>query len=143
MLGLLHQKGWVPSEMDEADVVIINTCGFIREAKEESIETILTAAADKEKGKYRHLVVAGCLPQRYGKDLSRNCRRSIFFWGRASSHKSPTCWKRRPAGNRSRKILSASPATFMTTKPPDSLPPPPGACTLRFPKVVRTVVPTA
>ena len=50
MLGLLKEKGWVPSARDEAEVVIINTCSFIREAKEESIETILTMAAAKEKG---------------------------------------------------------------------------------------------
>ena len=50
MLGLLKEKGWIPSAPDEAEVVIINTCSFIREAKEESIETILSMAAAKEKG---------------------------------------------------------------------------------------------
>jgi len=69
MLGLLKEKGWVPSLKDEADVVIINTCSFIREAKEESIATILSMAAAKGKGDFRHLVVTGCLPQRYGKEL--------------------------------------------------------------------------
>ncbi|MGD0625290.1 MAG: 30S ribosomal protein S12 methylthiotransferase RimO, partial [Thermodesulfobacteriota bacterium] len=62
MLGLLQEKGWVPSAKDEADVVIVNTCSFIREAQEESVETILAMAAAKEKGKCRRLVVTGCLP---------------------------------------------------------------------------------
>ena len=69
ILGLLHQKGWELSLGEEADVVLINTCGFIREAKEESVEAILSAARDKGKGKYKYLVVTGCLPQRYKKEL--------------------------------------------------------------------------
>jgi ribosomal protein S12 methylthiotransferase len=81
MLGLLRKKGWVPSARDEADVVIINTCSFIREAKEESIATILTMAEAKEKGKCRHLVVTGCLPQRYGSELLNELPEVDLFLG--------------------------------------------------------------
>ena len=87
MLGLLKEKGWVPSARDEADVVIINTCSFIREAKEESIETILTMAAAKEKGECQKLVVTGCLPQRYGQELLKELPEVDLFLGTGEFHR--------------------------------------------------------
>jgi ribosomal protein S12 methylthiotransferase len=87
MLGLLREKGWTPSATDDADVVIVNTCGFIREAEEESIETILSMAAAKEKGKAQKLVVTGCLPQRYGKELLRELPEVDFFVGTGEFHR--------------------------------------------------------
>ena len=54
---------------EEADVLIVNTCGFIAPAKEESIETILNLAQYKEKDPTKKLIVMGCLAQRYGDDL--------------------------------------------------------------------------
>ena len=87
MLGLLKEKGWVPSARDEADVVIINTCSFIREAKEESIETILSMASAKERGKCRRLVVTGCLPQRYGRELLDELPAVDLFLGTGEFHR--------------------------------------------------------
>ena len=55
-------------EAAEADVVIVNTCGFIQDAKEESIETILELAQLKNKGRLKGIIVTGCLTQRY-KDI--------------------------------------------------------------------------
>ena len=81
MLGLLHQAGWSLSLGEEADVVLVNTCGFIREAKEESIAAILRAARDKESGQYKYLVVTGCLPQRYKKDLPQALPEVDLFLG--------------------------------------------------------------
>ncbi len=68
-------------------MVIINTCSFIREAKEESIATILDMAEAKEKGKCQRLVVTGCLPQRYGSKLLQELPEVDLFlgtdeWGR-------------------------------------------------------------
>ena len=55
---------------DQADIVVINTCGFIMPAKEEALEIILTLAQEKTKsGRDLKLIVAGCLSQRYGKEL--------------------------------------------------------------------------
>lgn len=72
MLGLLAQAGFrITPRRDEADVLVVNTCGFIREAKEEAIEAILEAAREKESGRCRALVVAGCLAQRYREELKR------------------------------------------------------------------------
>ncbi|RPJ37930.1 MAG: 30S ribosomal protein S12 methylthiotransferase RimO [Deltaproteobacteria bacterium] len=81
MLGLLHQAGWSLALGEEADVVLVNTCGFIREAKEESIEAILRAAREKQAGKYKYLVVTGCLPQRYKKDLPQELPEVDLFLG--------------------------------------------------------------
>lgn len=81
MLGILKEKGWTLSDGEEAEVVIINTCGFIREAKEEAIEAILAMAAAKKEGKFRTLIVTGCLPQRYGKELLEEIPEVDFFLG--------------------------------------------------------------
>ncbi|RKY70056.1 MAG: 30S ribosomal protein S12 methylthiotransferase RimO, partial [Candidatus Latescibacterota bacterium] len=71
MLGLLEANGYGLSSQQEADVIVVNTCGFIQPAKEESIETILEAARLKEDGKPKKLVVTGCLAQRYRKQLEQ------------------------------------------------------------------------
>lgn len=57
------------SERADADTVVINTCGFIGDAKRESIETILAAAAAKQAGRIKHLFVTGCLSERYADEL--------------------------------------------------------------------------
>ena len=69
MLGLLAQKGHtITSDEQDADAVVINTCCFIHDAKEESIQTILEMAALKEQG-LRALIVTGCLAQRYKEEI--------------------------------------------------------------------------
>jgi ribosomal protein S12 methylthiotransferase len=70
MLGLLAQKGYQLSlDPERADVLMVNTCSFINEAKEESIDTILELARYKERGPAKQLIVTGCLAQRYGREL--------------------------------------------------------------------------
>ena len=69
-LGLLKDHGFmITSDPEKADILMINTCGFIDSAKEESINTILEMAEYKNSGRCRLLVVTGCLAQRYEKDL--------------------------------------------------------------------------
>jgi ribosomal protein S12 methylthiotransferase len=63
--GLLASGFELVEDLAEAEVVVVNTCGFIREAVEESVEEILQAARWKEEGACETLVVAGCLPKRY------------------------------------------------------------------------------
>ena len=66
MLGLLRDAGHILTEDEaEADAIVVNTCCFIHDAKEESIETILEAASYKEQGNCRVLIVTGCLAERY------------------------------------------------------------------------------
>lgn len=64
-----------------AKVVVINTCGFIGDAKEESIDTILSFAHAKEKGRIRHLFVMGCLSERYKKELQLEIPEVDEFFG--------------------------------------------------------------
>lgn len=70
MIGLLHHTGYViTNQKEEADVLVVNTCGFIEAAKRESIDAILEAAQEKSNGKCQALVVAGCMVPRYGQEL--------------------------------------------------------------------------
>ncbi len=69
MSGLLVGDGYRLVSRGRADVGIVNTCGFIRDAKEESIGEILALAREKERGRIRRLVVAGCLAKRYRDEL--------------------------------------------------------------------------
>jgi len=72
MLGVLAGQGFaITPDPAAADVIVVNTCGFIESAKEESIEAILEAAKMKQQGRCRALIVAGCLAQRYREDLAR------------------------------------------------------------------------
>ena len=66
MLGLLNEAGYrVAQEESEADAIVVNTCCFIHDAKEESVETILEMAEWKKKGRLKALIVTGCMAQRY------------------------------------------------------------------------------
>lgn len=70
MLGLLAQSGYMFTDDEkEADVVVVNTCCFINDAKEESINTILGMAELKKSGRIEALIVAGCLAQRYKEEI--------------------------------------------------------------------------
>jgi ribosomal protein S12 methylthiotransferase len=66
---------------DRADTIVVNTCAFILPAREESIEEILRMAAWKKKGRCQRLVVAGCLPQRFGAELARELPEVDLFLG--------------------------------------------------------------
>ncbi len=70
MLGLLASRGYEMTDDEaEAEVIIINTCCFIHDAKEESIQNILEMAEYKKKGRLKALIVAGCLAQRYRQEI--------------------------------------------------------------------------
>jgi ribosomal protein S12 methylthiotransferase len=82
MAGLLRKAGYQFVERPEdAYLILVNTCAFILPAKEESIEAILTLAEYKQTGSCRHLVVTGCLPQRYGPELARDLPEVDLFLG--------------------------------------------------------------
>jgi len=70
MIGLLQNTGYaITNRKEEADVLVVNTCGFIDAAKKESIDAILEAGQEKVNGRCRALVVAGCMVPRYGHEL--------------------------------------------------------------------------
>lgn len=73
MLGRLAKAGYeLTAEPGDAEVLVVNTCGFIDKAKQESIDTILEMSRLKESGSCRRLVVSGCLAQRYGAQIERD-----------------------------------------------------------------------
>ena len=70
MLGLIHEDNLeITNDPSEAEIIIVNTCGFIESAKEESINTILQMAEYKKSGSCRYIIVTGCLGQRYADEL--------------------------------------------------------------------------
>lgn len=70
MLGRIQEQGWsITNEEEKADVIVINTCCFINDAKEESIGAILEMAEYKKNGSCRALLVTGCLAQRYQQEI--------------------------------------------------------------------------
>jgi ribosomal protein S12 methylthiotransferase len=72
MMGLLISRGFeITSKKEEAEILIVNTCGFIDPAKEESIQAILEMVEMKKRGSCRKLIVAGCLAERYREEVRR------------------------------------------------------------------------
>jgi ribosomal protein S12 methylthiotransferase len=82
MMGELAQAGYeITNRADEADTVVVNTCGFIESAKQESIDAILEAAKWKSDGNASRLIVAGCLVERYRDDLMKELPEVDAFIG--------------------------------------------------------------
>jgi len=82
MLGHLPVDRFeIVTDEAQADIIIVNTCSFIKEAKEESVETILEVADYKKSGRCRLLVVTGCLPQRYREELAGELPEVDLFMG--------------------------------------------------------------
>lgn len=81
MAALVSAGATVTSDAESADVVVVNTCGFIREAKEQSIETILSACDLKGRGRVKAVVAVGCLVQRHQDELEREIPEVDLFLG--------------------------------------------------------------
>ena len=85
MLARLRDAGWeITEDMTEADVGVVNTCGFIEAAKTEAIETILETAQNKQTGNMKGLVVTGCLVQRYADEMRAELPEIDVFCGTGS-----------------------------------------------------------
>jgi ribosomal protein S12 methylthiotransferase len=84
MLGCLAKDQYeITTDEHEADIIIVNTCSFIGDAKKESIDTILDLADRKHDGRCRLLIVTGCLPQRYQEELATELPEVDIFVGTA------------------------------------------------------------
>src|SRR5690242_5398011 len=82
MLGTLSRQGYsITAQKEEADVIVVNTCGFIDMAKKESIDTILEMAELKTQGNCKKLVVAGCLAERYRSEIQKEIPEIDFVFG--------------------------------------------------------------
>jgi len=87
MLGLLSRSHYrITPDETQAEVIIVNTCSFIREATEEAIDTILRVSQCKRNGLCRRLIVCGCLPQRYGPQLLEELPEVDLFIGTGQFH---------------------------------------------------------
>jgi ribosomal protein S12 methylthiotransferase len=82
MMGTLAEAGYeITSSAEDAETVVVNTCGFIESAKQESIEAIFEATRLKEEGKAKRVVVAGCLVERYRDELMKELPEVDAFIG--------------------------------------------------------------
>jgi ribosomal protein S12 methylthiotransferase len=121
ILGSLINAGYKPVEEPlDARLIVVNTCGFIRSATEESIETILELAQAKKSGRCEFLVVAGCLPQRYGRKLVKSMPEVDLFVGTSSFVHLVEILARNQRDDLERLILEP-PRFLMTTRTPRTL----------------------
>jgi ribosomal protein S12 methylthiotransferase len=82
LLGQLkHSDVQIVDSVENADTVIINTCGFIQEAKQESIDAIIEAVGKKNRGELKKVLVMGCLPERFKKELIKEIPEVDSFFG--------------------------------------------------------------
>jgi ribosomal protein S12 methylthiotransferase len=106
MAGLLQQNQYeMVHEPADADVVLVNTCGFIDAAKAESIDTIVEIARLKEEGKIKKLVVAGCLAQRYPQELANELPEVDLFIGTGEVPKIVEILRRQEANDNRRQYI--------------------------------------
>ena len=121
ILGFLMSAGYKPVEEPlAAQLIVVNTCGFIESAIEESIETILELAQAKKQGRCELLVVAGCLPQRYGRKLARSLPEVDLFLGTSSFVHLVQILTRKQRSEMERLILEP-PRFLMNAKTPRTL----------------------
>ena len=86
MLGHLPANRFtIVTDDSQADIIVVNTCAFIREAQEESVETILEVADHKKNGRCKLLIVSGCLPQRFQDELAKDLPEVDLFMGTADA----------------------------------------------------------
>ncbi len=107
MLGSLMNEGYsVVEDADQADTVIVNTCGFIEDSKKESIDTVLALSKLKKKGKIQNLVVAGCLTQRYQDDLVEGLPEADLFVGSGEFQNIAKILKGKKEGNKEKRFFN-------------------------------------
>ena len=94
IIGRLTGHGFEIVPEEDADVIVVNTCGFIENARKESIETILSVADLKKHGNLKALVIAGCLAERYRSELKKDLKEADAIVGLTDSEKIPAiCYK--------------------------------------------------
>lgn len=105
MLGLLREKGYeMTDDETQADIIVINTCCFIHDAKEESIQSILEMAEYKKSGSCKALLVTGCMAQRYQEEIRQEIPEVDAVLGTTSFEKITEALERALGGIRSRTM---------------------------------------
>ncbi|MDM8540712.1 30S ribosomal protein S12 methylthiotransferase RimO [Desulfococcaceae bacterium HSG9] len=129
IMGQFKEAGWVLTDNpDQAETIVINTCGFIEDAINQSIDTILELARFKQKGVCRRLIVAGCLPERFRDEIIKTMPEADFFVGTGAfdkilgiaqgSVKTDGCLLPKPElaavkTNSSERIISSAPSAYL------------------------------
>lgn len=118
-LGLTAQAGFtLTREPEEADLLVVNTCGFLESARQESVDTILEMAGYKERGRCRGLVVTGCLGQRYGVELLEALPEVDVVLGSADYQRLPEVLRGLVAGRQGREATVGVPDHLYTADLP-------------------------
>lgn len=113
MMGMLKQDGFLTVDTPQAaEIIILNTCGFVDSAKEESIAAILEMARFKTSGKCRKLVVVGCLVQKYGEELAEALPEVDLFLGTADWTRMAEML-RQPAASQACRVCIGSPEMYL------------------------------
>jgi ribosomal protein S12 methylthiotransferase len=122
MLGALELSGWQAVEDPaEADLLLVNTCGFIRPAVEEAVDEILRLAELKQDDSGKKLVVTGCLVQRYGKDLQAELPEVDLFVGIDDQQRLPELISQLAGGSGERMILHQPSCSLISSAMPRRL----------------------
>ncbi|WP_432563504.1 30S ribosomal protein S12 methylthiotransferase RimO [Kineococcus sp. SYSU DK003] len=148
LAGRLADAGWtLVDDADGADVAVVNTCGFVEQAKKDSIDTVLAAADLKEAGRTRAVVAVGCMAERYGKDLAESLPEAdavlgFDSYGDLSSHLEAILHGEKPASHvpRDRRtLLPLAPAERQAARAARIVEPdlPEGLAPASGPRVVR------
>ena len=131
MLGHLREQGYeLVIDPEDADTIVVNTCSFIHDAREESVQTILEAAELKKTGRLQKLLVAGCMVQRYPDQLQENLPEVDGFIDLDGLHTVSTLASDAPAPGSDLPMAAASaptPATFLYNDTTPRIPATPGA----------------
>ena len=107
MLGQMIKNGYVVTDVpEEAETIIVNTCGFIEDAKKESIDKVLEMTALKQTANAKNVVVAGCLTQRYKDELVEGLPEADLFVGSGEFQKIADILKAREAGSTEKRFFN-------------------------------------
>ena len=122
MLGLLSEGGCEIVDLPEkAEIIIINTCSFVEDAVNEAIETIYSLAREKDEGACQYLIVCGCLPQRYGRELLKEMPEVDLFLGTGEFQNISSHIDKMINGQINEKMLNSSDTFLMNDKIPRAL----------------------
>jgi ribosomal protein S12 methylthiotransferase len=122
MLGLLSEGGCEIVDLPEkAGIIIINTCSFVEDAVKEAIETIYSLAREKDEGACQYLIVCGCLPQRYGRQLLKEMPEVDLFLGTGEFQNIFSHIDKMINGQVNERMLNSSGTFLMNDKTPRAL----------------------
>jgi len=131
MIGIMKKSGYkIVNVLEKADIIVINTCGFINEAKEEAINTIIKTGKLKAEGRLQYLLATGCLAQRYGEELLDEMPELDGIVGISSFTDIDNAVQRIQAGER--VALLAKPSEVFMEKGPRVLTTPAGSAYLKI-----------